>query len=499
MKIAFLTPELFPFAKTGGLADVSSALTQALAKLGHAITVYMPAYTSAQLAANDQGLSLITYSLAGAGPVDADLYDYCETAWRGMRLVLVQHQGYYERDHPYLDLNKQDYPDNLARYAFFCSAALTHVGQAPCDLVHLNDWQSSLAAAYITFDSVRLNQAKPKTILTVHNLGYQGQFHFDLFPQSGLPWQHFNPEEFEYYGHINLLKGGLVHADALTTVSPSYAEEVQTADFGHGLDGVLRDVAQKLTGILNGIDAQEWNPETDPHLPARYAAHDMSGKAKCKRELQRQLELPVRPKCLLLGCITRLDRQKGIELILAALPQLLPFDIQLVLLGSGDIDLEERLTTLAQEYPLQIGLQIGYDEALAHLIEAGSDLFLMPSLYEPCGLNQMYSQRYGTLPVVRETGGLQDTVQDIALDGSSGNGFIFRQPTADALVEAIRRAALLYFTGRRSFNTLARSAMQVDHSWDVRAQAYVALYESLLATSGTDNRAAQQSVSPGAT
>jgi starch synthase len=484
VKVAYVTPEMQPFAKTGGLGDVANALTQALAQHGTDVCVYLPAYTSVLEWCKAHGLKPRHVEL----PYPMQILDaayplvYGEVRWGGVQLVLVGNDAFYARPHPYLTAEKLDYPDNLARYAFFCRAVAEHliVRGGGCDILHLNDWQTALLAAYLPQQySVRLPRP-PRTVLTIHNLGYQGVFPVDDFPATGLDWRHYNADEFEFYGRVDLLKGGLVHADALTTVSPTYAEEIQTAEYGHGLDGVLRGQRAKLTGILNGIDPAEWNPESDPHLYAHYGAADLAGKARCKADLQRRLGLPLRPRSLLLGCISRFDRQKGIQLLLDAFPDLSALDLQLAVLGSGSHELEEAARRLALRYPEQVAVEVGFDEPLAHLIEAGSDLFAMPSRYEPCGLNQMYSQRYGTIPVVRATGGLRDTVADYSA-GAAASGFVFSDPTPAALAATVHRAAQLYFTNRRRFNALARQVMQLDHSWSSRAGQYLQLYTDLSA------------------
>jgi starch synthase len=493
MKVAFVTPEMFPFVKTGGLGDVAAALSQALAQSGAEVRVYLPAYTSVLDWCRAHGLKPRHIEL----PYPMQILDtsyplvYGEVQWGGVQLVVVGNDAFYARPHPYLTPERRDYPDNLARYAFFCRAVAEHLFTrgGGCDILHLHDWQTALLAAYLPLQYRDRMPQPPRTVLTIHNLGYQGMFPVEHYPATGLDWQHYSPDEFEFYGHANLLKGGLVYADALTTVSPSYAEEIQTPEYGHGLDGVLRLTRGKLTGILNGIDNQEWNPAADPHLYSRFSAEDLSGKARCKADLQRQVSLPLRPRSLLLGCVTRFDRQKGVGLLLEAFPELSLLDVQLVLLGSGSPELEAQALAVAARYPGQMAVRIGYDEPLAHHIEAGSDLFLMPSRYEPCGLNQMYSQRYGTVPVVRATGGLRDTVVDFA-SGSNASGFVFSEFSSEALSETVHRAAQLFFTNRRRFNALARYCMQLDNSWAVRASQYLELYADLAARGPRQQEAA---------
>jgi starch synthase len=490
MRLAYVTPELHPLVKTGGLGDVAGALTRALAAAGHSVRAYLPAYTSVLGWCRTNGLKPRYVELPFAMEVAGRSYPlvFGELAWHGVQLVLVGNDAFFARPHPYLDEHKQDYPDNLARFAFFCRAVAEHLiaRGGECDVLHLNDWQTSLLAAYCNTQYAGRLPAGLSTVLTIHNLGYQGSFPVEDFAASGLDWRHFTPDEFEFYGRANLLKGGIRHADAVTTVSPTYAEQIQTPEYGHGLDGVLRAAQGKLTGILNGIDTAEWNPATDPHLPDHYSVDDLAGKTRCKALLQRRLGLPVRPRTLLLGCVSRFDRQKGINLIIDAFAQLALLDVQLVLLGSGHPKLEADARHLAQRYPQQVAVQVGFDEALAHQIEAGADIFLMPSLYEPCGLNQLYSQRYGTLPLVRATGGLADTVDD------GVTGFSFDEPSAAALVTRIQRAARLYFTDRKRFNTTVRQAMLRDNGWARRAGEYEALYAALAAQATAHSIAAAE-------
>jgi starch synthase len=319
-------------------------------------------------------------------------------------------------------------------------------------------------------------------VFTIHNLAYQGRADATQLYATGLDWSVFHAGALEFYGLLNLLKGGLVFADALTTVSPSYAEEIQLPAFGHGLDGVLRAAAGKLTGILNGIDTTTWDPSADRFLPAQFSAADLGGKAACKQALQERLGLPVQADALLLGAISRFAVQKGIGLIADAMRLVAPLPIQLAVLGSGDAGLEQSLHALAAAHPRQVSLTVGFDEALAHLIEGGADAFLMPSAYEPCGLNQMYSQRYGTVPIVHATGGLKDTVTDYtaATDtAGTASGFVFHEFDGGHLANAILRAWRLYTDDRATWTRLQRHCMTLDHSWTTSARAYVALYERL--------------------
>jgi starch synthase len=320
----------------------------------------------------------------------------------------------------------------------------------------------------------------PKTVFTIHNLAYQGQFPPSVVAELGLPAELFTPEGYEFYGQVNLLKAGLVTADRITTVSPRYAQEIQTPEHGCSLDGLLRARADTLVGILNGADYHVWSPERDPQLPANYSADDLSGKRACKAALQRELGLPQRPDVALCGSISRLTDQKGIDLLCAALPQILEGDVQMVVLGSGDSAIEEQLQALAASFPKKLAVKIAYDDRLAHRIEAGSDLFVMPSRYEPCGLNQLYSMRYGTPPIVRATGGLDDTVVDYEPRSSSGTGFKFEHATSDGLLWAWRRALTAWRESASDFTKLMRRAMAQDYSWNASALRYLELYHQLV-------------------
>ena len=485
MRVAFVTPEVNPFSKTGGLADVSDALPAALARLGVEVTVFSPLYRSAASTLDRLGL---TVEETG-GPAlwigdERHAPRYRSAIREGCRLVFVGDEAFYDRPSLYVDADGADYADNVARFAFLCRSVLEYYvarGAAP-DVFHLNDWQTALAPVYLKTIYRQPSFAGARTVLTLHNLGYQGRYPAPQLYATGLDWGVFHIGALEFYGQINLLKGGVIFADAITTVSPSYAEEIRQPAFGNGLDGVLRDAAGKLSGILNGIDTRSWDPAADPVLPARFSAADLRGKAVCKRALQERVRLPAQPDTLLLGAISRFDVQKGIPLIVDALRMLAPLPVQLVALGSGDAALEQRLRTLAAAQPQRVAVTIGFDEHLAHLIEAGADAFLMPSAYEPCGLNQMYSQRYGTVPIVHATGGLKDTVVDYTpqrLAAGVASGFGFDRFNAAHLAEAILRAWHLFTNARSDWRRLQEICMQLDRSWTTSARAYAALYARL--------------------
>ena len=490
MRIAFVTSEVGPFSKTGGLADVSAALPAALAGRGIEVTVFSPLYRS--VAAELARLTAPIDELHGATLWIGDEQHptrYRRTEASGCRFVFVADDPYYDRPGLYVGPDGGEYADNVARFAFLCRATLEYCltnGAVP-DVFHLNDWQTALIPVYLHTIYRRPELAGARTLFTLHNLAYQGRAAPAQLYATGLDWSVFHPGALEFYGMINLLKGGLVFADALTTVSPTYAEEIQLPAFGYGLDGVLRAARTKLSGILNGIDARRWNPAADPLLPARFRANDLRGKAACKRALQERLGLPVRADALLLGAISRFDVQKGIPLIADAWRIVAPLPLQLVVLGSGDGWLEQRVRDLVAHFPQQVAASIGFDEPLAHQIEAGADAFLMPSVFEPCGLSQMYSQRYGTVPIVHATGGLKDTVRDATparLADATASGFSFDHYDAAHLADAILRAQQLYAGAPDTWRRLQRLCMALDHSWEHRAGAYVDLYARLVAGGG---------------
>lgn len=462
--------EAVPFAKSGGLADVVGALPAALARQGEEVAVIMPRYRSIPWHETESAFdNMVVY--AGATPYRVDLRTKMH---RGVRFFFVEAPYFFDREGLYND-HGTDYLDNHKRFAVLALAALGAAQTVfPCDILHCHDWQAALVPVY-KMDQQHSNPLlkNTRTILTIHNLGYQGRFHRTQFPELGLNWGWFTPDKLEYYGDVNFLKGGMVTADWLTTVSPTYAREIQTPEGGFGLDGVLRSRSDALTGILNGVDYDEWNPETDPFLAAHYSARDLSGKRICKKALLEEFGLDAsnldRP---LIGIVSRFAPQKGFDLIAGIRHFFEETDAQLVVLGSG----ERRYVHLFEEWhrwrPGQIGVWVGYNNPLAHRIEAGADLFLMPSLYEPCGLNQIYSLRYGTVPVVRAVGGLDDTIQD-------DTGFKFHEYSVGALYDTLRVAAGAY-RNRDAWTERMRRGMAKDYSWDASARQYSALYAKLL-------------------
>ena len=477
MKILFVTSELAPWVKTGGLGDVAGALPAALRALGHEVRVLVPNYPALARAFPDAEEIARPRWLNGLLPSPGLKL---ATSADGMPLLLVDYPHYYDRPgNPYLGPEGRDWLDNhlrfglLSRVAAWLGSVSSTVDWQP-DVIHCNDWQTGLAAAYLRY----LPGCRAKSLFTLHNLAFQGLFdHASLF-ELGLPDAAWSIDGIEYYGYLSFLKAGLQHADAITTVSPGYAREIQTDEEGMGMAGLLRHRAQHLSGILNGIDTREWNPATDRHLHQTYSSRRLERKAANKAALQQETGLAPRDDLPLLAVVSRLTDQKGLDLLLEAAPQLLGLPAQLVVLGSGAHALEHAWKALAHKHPTECAVVIGFDEALAHRIEAGADIFLMPSRFEPCGLNQMYSLRYGTPPLVRATGGLADTVIDAA-DVRHGNGFVFGPATAEALLQAAQRAIAAWHDPVL-WRKLQRRGMARDSSWQESAGHYVALYQKLL-------------------
>lgn len=478
-RILFCASEAYPLIKTGGLADVAGSLPHALKKLGHDVRIVLPAYTDVLAQLKHPPLLQVETR------IQDHIVGIRQTTLPGSRVPvwLVDCPELYRREgNPYHDQHGHPWPDNALRFALFCRA-VTAIALNRCgldwqpQLVHGNDWQTGLVPAL-------LSQApqRPATVFTIHNLAYQGAFDRATFEQLQLDESFWHYQRLEYYNQVSFIKGGLVYADRINTVSPTYAREIQTAEFGHGLEGLLQHRAERLSGILNGINTEIWNPGTDTYLPHKYNHQHLPGKARNKQALQQHLGLAQEPHVLLLGLVSRLARQKGIDMLLAILPQLEQRPVQLALLGSGDKAYEQALLAAANRHPQTVALQLGYDERLAHLIEAGADVFLMPSRFEPCGLNQMYSQQYGTLPVVTRVGGLADTVVDADADNYAqgiASGFIMTEINETALLQAIDRAITLY-ADQEGWKKLMRYSMRLDRSWAHSAKEYAELYACAL-------------------
>ena len=478
MDILFITSEARPFGKTGGLADVSTALPLALARLGHKVTVVVPKYRGAP-----------TDGAAGR-PADVPFGPHAypvqfveQAVADGVTAVLIDAPALYDRDGLYGD-SRGEYGDNAFRFAVLCRGALEYArlkGARP-SAIHAHDWQAALAPVY----AKTVLRADPiiggvKTVLTIHNLAFQGMFDPKELGWIGLGRDLFTPQILEFWGRASALKAGIVLSDTITTVSPTYAREILQPEYGFGFEGILRSRANDLVGILNGIDTDVWNPQTDLFLPQRYSRASLAKKKVVKRVLLEASGLPVDEAALarpLIGLVTRLTRQKGCELFAGAGDRLMAFDASWVILGSGDGWCEQFWKRLAIAHPERVSTTIGFDDARAHLIEGGADLFLMPSWYEPCGLNQMYSQRYGTLPIVRATGGLEDTVVDADESPAQGTGFKFQDYTPEAMLGALARAVRA-FGNPKAWKGFQQNAMAQDFSWDVSAREYVKVYRGL--------------------
>jgi starch synthase len=480
LRILLVASEVEPFAKTGGLADVAGALPRALQALGHDVRVLMPKYPGVEHHSSELGTAVSAIQI----PIADRVVEGALLRGRspeGVPVYFLANDQYYARDNLY-GTGDGDYWDNCERFVFFCRGGLEAIaalseGPEPWSpqIIHANDWETGLLPVYLR----TLYRDHPAlrgigTLFTVHNLAFQGVFwHYDM-PLTGLGWDLFTPAGIEFYGKINFLKGGLVFSDILTTVSRTYAVEIRTAEFGAGLEGVLEERSQDLHGVVNGIDYEVWNPATDGAIPKPYSVDAPEGKAACREGLRRELGLGGGPGPLV-GMVTRLTPQKGIDLLVEALPDLLAQGCQLAVLGSGQSQFEERLGAEAEARPEQVAVRIGYDDDLARRIYAGSDCFLMPSRYEPCGLGQLIALRYGSVPIVRRTGGLADTVKEFDPARRTGTGFTFEAYSPAALAEAVRRAASAH-GHPAAWNALMRNAMAEDFSWNASAREYVTLY-----------------------
>jgi starch synthase len=483
LKIAMISAECVPYAKTGGLADVVGALPPVLRAMGHEVIVIMPKYGSVD--AQRYGLRPF---LSPLGVWMGNVEEWCavDTAENeGVPVYFIDAEKYYARPGLYHDAEFNDYADNPRRFGFLARAGLQlcrDIGFAP-DIVHTHDWHTALAPAYLKIwhwnDPVLGGAA---SVLTIHNLAYQGQYTPESYDYLGLQWSNFTPDKFEDHGAINFLKGGIQYADMVTTVSPTYASETRTPELGYGLAPYLSDKGPNYVGILNGVDYSQWDPASDRLIPAHYSPADLSGKAACKRELQRRFGLDENPDVPIVGVVSRLVGQKGLDLLALAIePLMRDMLVQFVILGSGDKSLEAFYSQLPARYPGRIGSYIGYNNEVAHWIEAGADFFIMPSIYEPCGLNQMYSLKYGTLPIVRATGGLDDSVQQYDEASGSGTGFKFYEPSASAIYYAVGWAVSTYFDRQPHMRQLILSAMAQNFSWERSAQEYLAAYDRALA------------------
>jgi starch synthase len=479
MKVLFVTPECAPYVKTGGLGDVSGALPQALAALGHEVCVLLPAYRGMKVSGEiGDGVDLPPY-----GPWPAAQLVPVKIA-SGITLLLLACPSLYQRPGgPYVDASGRDYHDNAMRFGMLCRiAAQLGTVHSPlrdwsADVVHCNDWPTGLVPLYLAQTRlVSPHEPVAASVITIHNLAFQGTFPMASADVLGVPWQWRGMDGVEFYGELSMLKAGLQYADAITAVSPTYAQEIQTPENGIGLDGVLRTRASRLTGILNGVDTSVWDPAQDPLLPHHYGRGNFKGKALCKSALQTRVGLPADRAAMLFAVVSRITQQKGIDLVLAALPKILSSGGQLVVLGQGDPGLQKGLQEAAARHPTQVAVTVGFDEGLAHLIEAGADAFLMPSRFEPCGLNQMYSQLYGTPPVVAPVGGLRDSVTDASADPVHGTGFVLGSVDAAGLEDAIARA-LKAWQQPQQWKKIQANGMARHFGWEDSAQQYVQVYQ----------------------
>ncbi len=475
MKILLASSEVFPFSKTGGLADMVGALARALANAGHEARVITPLYRG--IREKFPALRKVDWYFnlpLGRQYVPAELWEL--DVARGLKIYFIDQPGYFDRAGIYQE-NNFSYADNAERYIFFskCVVHLARYLAWRADVIHVHDWQAALVPALVMQQKSEGWRNPPPTCLTIHNLAYQGVFPAAAFELTNLPKYFFNTEGAEFFGLLNCLKAGIAFADFITTVSPRYAREITTEEFGCGLDGMLRRRQKDMTGILNGVDYGEWNTTKNAYLARPYSAGRMAGKKINKLELQRQFALPVDEKIPLFGTISRLADQKGVDIQLGALAEMLNTKMQFVLLGSGSPEYERGYRDLARHFPGKVAVRFGYDEALAHQIEAGCDFFLMPSRFEPCGLNQMYSLRYGTIPIVRATGGLDDSVVDWMQNPRLATGIKFTEYTSRALAKAIRKALVLH-SQPKLLNACRKNAMKADFSWEKTVHEYLAAY-----------------------
>ncbi len=477
MRILLASSEVHPYSKTGGLADMVGALAKQLARAGHEVGLVTPLYSGVRKRFPEiQQVPLPLDLQLGGQHFSAHLWSTEPTP--GLTVYFIEQPAFYERADIYQE-NGVDYPDNGARFIFFAKAvaylALNLAWQP--EVLHLHDWQSAMAAALLHHVRRTKGQGSvPPICLTIHNLAYQGLFPASNFALTNLPPEYFSPAGLEFYGKVNCLKAGIVYSDFITTVSPRYAREITTEEYGCGLDGLLRQRNSSLAGILNGVDYEDWNPQNDRFLKHHYSAKDLNGKAAGKLALQEEFGLPVDGSIPLFGNVGRLAEQKGVDILIPALAESLKAGFQFVLIGSGSPAFQKSFEDLARKHPTQVAVRFGFDEGVSHRIEAGCDFFLMPSRFEPCGLNQMYGLRYATIPIVRTTGGLDDTVIDIREDALNANGIKFVEYSVAALSKGIQKALALY-QAPEVLHRYRVSAMAADFSWDRMVAEYGKIYE----------------------
>ncbi len=484
LKILIAASEVDPFAKSGGLADVIGAVPKALHNLGHDVRVVMPRYyivdkEKYKLKPLDGSLGVPMGTL---GELWATVYEGVLPG-SDVPIYFIEYDDFFGRAGLYESDDGEAYEDNDNRFIFFSKAVMQLAKKLRFtpDVIHANDWHTAAIPVLLnTTYAFDRDFEYTGSLLSIHNLQHQGKFYKGVMDVLDIGWEHFNQNELEEHDGVNLLKGGIVHADIVKAVSQKYAHEICTPEFGWGLDGLLKEKSYKLYGVLNGVDYNEWNPAVDRFIPQNFDFDSLDGKAVCKRELQKTFNLSVRSDLPLIGLVGRLVEQKGIGLLSAAIWKLLELDIQIVLLGTGESWAESFFSDIASKYPDKFSCYIGYRNDLAHKIEAGSDLFLMPSLFEPCGLNQIYSLRYGTIPIVRATGGLDDTIQNYDSSDKSGTGFKFYDATADALINTVGWAVYTWYNDRDGFNNMRLNAMKQRFEWSVAAKGYEELYRRVV-------------------
>ena len=483
MRVLFVTSEVFPLVKTGGLADVSGSLPSALQNLGVDIRILVPGYPAVLKQLDNLKQLAVLKNLPVIENAELMMGTILDT---DINVLVIKAIGLYERDGgPYVDANGQEWLDNPVRFGILSKVAAVISGpNSPIidwqpDIVHCNDWQTGLTPAYMKL----VEHTSAKSMISLHNMAFQGCYAPGWLTTLALPHSNFTVEGFEYHGQLSFLKAGIFYADSITTVSPSYAKEIQTAEFGFGLEGLLSKRGNELKGILNGIETDEWNPESDPHLVKTYSVTNLAGKKEVKRALQERLGLQIDANAPLLGVVSRLTHQKGLDMLVPILQQLVDVGCQFALLGSGESALENSFRHLANNNPKKVSVTIGYNEPLSHQIMAGSDMFIMPSRFEPCGLNQLYGLAYGTPPIVNATGGLADSVVDtniITFKNKTANGFVISEASSTSLLSCIKQALNIFNNDAKAWQQIQKNGMRLNLSWDKSALEYLAEYQKLL-------------------
>jgi len=481
MKILIVSSEMIPFSKTGGLADVIGALPKSLKELGHDVRVVIPKYKVTDKLHLDLKLILSDLEVPlEQNKLKANVY---ETKIPGTDVtVYLIENNFYNRDGLYQE-NGRDFPDNAERFIFFSKAVLSMIkaiGWEP-HVIHSNDWQTALIPAYLKIlhsrDSFYNTIA---SVYTIHNMGYLGVFPAEKMPLTGLGWEYFTPDTLEFWGNVCFSKAGIAYADVINTVSETYSKEIQMQEFGHGLDGLIRARSEDVYGILNGVDYDVWDPKKDPNLKKHYDSSNLRGKSANKTILRKAGNLSQKKDMPIIGIVSRMTDQKGFDILKGCFQAIMELPAQFVLLGTGDPKYQDIFKSFEEEYPEQVSVNIGFDSAAAPLIYAGSDMFLMPSKYEPCGLGQLISFKYGTVPIVRSTGGLADTVYDLDPSTGKGNGFVFEKYGSEDLYDAVKRAVSLYKDDKKMWTATVKKIMEYDFSWDISAKKYISLYKKAI-------------------